>query len=376
MSLCCSLCFADEFVAAVVEARGRYARRTCDYCGRRGGKKVDPETLKPVVRPAAREFFTPTSELTQGPHIDAFDEGSQLGELLNDTFGMFDDEVGDPNQLAVDLLYEPGDGREGEPPEFSSDELYSHRDDDWIHRSDADFLSELRLAVKRYGHALHLGGPPFVGRDRDAGEAWSVLRQSLETVTGDVHAQSQFWRARIGVGHTGNHLRPPPPDRVTPGRANLQGQPVLYVADADSTAVAEVRPSVGDVVSVGEFRLERDARIVDLATRIRLPSPFENLERYSESRARELSRRALGGAFGKPVRTGDAPAEYLLTQYVALMIRSLGFDGFSYPSSQSANGGTNWAFFDPGIAVQTGTSRNVSIAQVEYRTRPFVERHG
>ena len=56
----------------------------------------------------------------------------------------------------------------------------------------------------------------------------------------------------------------PRTDRASEGRANAAGIPVLYLAGARETAIAEVRPWLGAEVSVAQFRVLRDLRIVDL----------------------------------------------------------------------------------------------------------------
>ncbi len=58
----------------------------------------------------------------------------------------------------------------------------------------------------------------------------------------------------------------PQTDRAREGRANPKGIPVIYLANDDKTAVAEVRPWVGAYVSVGSFRILRSLRIVNFDT--------------------------------------------------------------------------------------------------------------
>src|SRR6266566_4486089 len=51
--------------------------------------------------------------------------------------------------------------------------------------------------------------------------------------------------------------------RAKEGRVNPKGIPYLYLATHRDTAVAEVRPWKGGVVSVGQFRVVRDLRLVN-----------------------------------------------------------------------------------------------------------------
>ena len=91
-------------------------------------------------------------------------------------------------------------------------------------------------------------------------------------------ADQVFWRAQLGhdwreEGEEGDTFEVPcahPPKRMKPladrasdGRANPRGIPCLYLASLKETAVHEVRPWIGSYVSVAQFKLLRDVRVVD-----------------------------------------------------------------------------------------------------------------
>jgi RES domain-containing protein len=94
-----------------------------------------------------------------------------------------------------------------------------------------------------------------VGRTVAIVPAGTVLhRARVGFMTGDRGSPQPFKGADIGA---------PPPDKAKPGRANTEGDVVLYVADQETTAVGEVRPWRRSVVSVAELRTNRDLKIVD-----------------------------------------------------------------------------------------------------------------
>jgi len=56
--------------------------------------------------------------------------------------------------------------------------------------------------------------------------------------------------------------------RAREGRANPKGIPYLYLATHRDTAVAEVRPWKGGAVSVGQFKIMRDLKLVNTTIEI------------------------------------------------------------------------------------------------------------
>lgn len=64
------------------------------------------------------------------------------------------------------------------------------------------------------------------------------------------------------------------PERAGPGRANGNGKVVLYCADQEGTAVAEVRSARGEYVSVAEVRAARELEILDLVSDPEWPNPW------------------------------------------------------------------------------------------------------
>jgi hypothetical protein len=88
---------------------------------------------------------------------------------------------------------------------------------------------------------------------------------------------SMLWRAQLGYDHyaavdfTGEQQPAPfPVERMKPlrnrareGRANPKGIPYLYLATHQDTAMAEVRPWVGSLISIGRFALKRDVHVLN-----------------------------------------------------------------------------------------------------------------
>ncbi|MCY4350376.1 MAG: RES family NAD+ phosphorylase [Thiotrichales bacterium] len=167
-------------------------------------------------------------------------------------------------------------------------------------------------------------------------------------------------RARIengAVQFAETDMGAPPPEKAGPGRANPAGIPYLYLASAPETAIAEVRPQKGEVLTVAEFTIEGPRPIIDLRNPRKSITPFgmedddilelrENIN-FLEELGRELS---------APVLPDGAAIDYIPSQYLCELIKKLGYHGVVYNSS--ACDGMNLALFDVGSAKIGGTSRH------------------
>lgn len=142
-----------------------------------------------------------------------------------------------------------------------------------------------------------------------------------------------------------------PPERMKPlansaneGRANPKGIPVFYAANKLKTAISEVRPWVGSLVSCAQFKPTRALRIVDLSIFHNEGTKFY----FSEPDDRERDKAVwthIDQAFSKPTTSGDDTAEYVPTQVIAELFKNNRFDGIAYKSVFGADG-YNLALFD------------------------------
>ena len=121
-----------------------------------------------------------------------------------------------------------------------------------------------------------------------------------------------------------------------PVESTARGVSFLYVASDVATAIAEVRPHPGHVVSTGLVRQTEACLIADFG-RIRL-ADFSNSD---AGLADFLFLRTIDRDFATPVVPEDRD-NYLLGQLIADVLREMGFQGVAYRSSLS--NGTNSAF--------------------------------
>lgn len=174
-------------------------------------------------------------------------------------------------------------------------------------------------------------------------------------------AGAHFFRAQLGHGWTKQEIAPGEyeefpgahsPDRMIPdpqfvgdGRVNAKGIVCLYLATKEETAALEVRPLIGSYVSIAQFRIVRDLRIVDCSERL-----AGNFSRYFKKdwTPEEIEQQVwtdINDAFSAPVERSDGGLTYIPTQIVAETLRLQGCDGVAYKSSYGEDG-YNIALFD------------------------------
>ena len=158
-----------------------------------------------------------------------------------------------------------------------------------------------------------------------------------------------MYRARISSeknGFSKDDLGTPPKGLRMSGRVNPEGIGVLYLSSEPNTALYEVRASIYDYVTVGEFRSRKDIRVINLAG-ITSISPFiyadmNELQQYAVNRECLLG---MAEDISKPLRRNDSPLEYLPTQYISEFIKNQGYDGVEYASTMTKSG-YNLAIFN------------------------------
>jgi RES domain len=201
----------------------------------------------------------------------------------------------------------------------------------------------------------------------DAVFATSVSRQQVLS-TGTVLFRAQYaheWRSET-IGDSdpeespcavGTERMKPLAYRASEGRANPKGIPYLYLATHQETAVAEVRPWIGSYVSLAQFKLNREIRIVDCV------SEHKSLFLYSSEPEPEVREQVvwqdIDRAFSQPVTPSDNTADYVPTQALAEFFREKGLDGIAYGSALGP--GHNLVLFD----IDAAALLNCGLVQIE-----------
>lgn len=137
-------------------------------------------------------------------------------------------------------------------------------------------------------------------------------------------------------------------DRARENRANPKGIPFLYLSNCKETAMSEVRPWLGSLISLALFRPVRDLTIVNCWTddhppkfHISTEPPYRIFRPEDQDRAvwHDIDR-----AFSEPVTLNDDLSSYAPTQIIAELFKAHEFDGIAYRSAFGK--GHNIALFD------------------------------
>ncbi|MCI8595121.1 MAG: RES family NAD+ phosphorylase [Oscillospiraceae bacterium] len=162
---------------------------------------------------------------------------------------------------------------------------------------------------------------------------WVELESNAETAR--ILTAYKKWKNLRYKGFDSKNSGAPPADSIRPGRANPDHIRYLYLSEDPYTPVYEVRPIIGQTISVARFKVKADLKIFDLTVQL-----------YDKNKSPEYELPSLfnsvGRMFSKPY--SGKPTEYIPTQYVAEEIKRMGFEGIRFRSSLN-EGGINIVLF-------------------------------
>lgn len=176
-----------------------------------------------------------------------------------------------------------------------------------------------------------------------------AVRETASEFDRELDAGTPVFRAQHGCDMT-------PPERVLvecyersrmlpnhlvgAGRANKAGKPMFYAATTPKLAVQETRPWIGQYVSLAEFHLEKPRRILDLTLPKHVPlanilhKAFGKNRKTADPRdTQDAAWSDIAEAFATPVSNQDTSRDYLTTQVLAELFRTIGYDGIAFRSS-------------------------------------------
>jgi RES domain-containing protein len=322
---CCASCFSHpwlkQFVIACSTERG-----TCSFCGAR---QVRVMTLQDLSRPFTSLFpeyvdeLYRASEFPSGGHPPA---ARQLSVALQEDWSVFSSEI-----LAKGLADELLDGL------LSAAEIRDLKSGSWVLK----FSEQAMRTEYGFWNRMFSSDSEFAAQRLEAiGKALDVpgtlenqVANHLSYFAVLIASGTPLFRTRPGCEERAGLLTPHRdlgPNPAHPAsRANSDGQYSMYLAELERTAVAESRQSAGALVSIGEFAVNGDLTVVDLGQSLDLPNPFvtQNLSWMLDLR------RLLGSVAATMSKPAQTRAEYLVTQFLANIVRAAGYDGIRYPSA-------------------------------------------
>jgi hypothetical protein len=310
---CCPYCFSDSFLRSQIYA-SQDKTGNCTFCRNKDVIVIKPDQLY--------DWFQPLLALYQ---IDP--SGKPLNHLLQNDWSIFGF---DTDSTQKKLL-----------KEISSDDNIIKANFTPVLLTEKKNLQQWEKFREELKHKNRFFPNNAPGRDE--------IEPFGKHIGIELKKDSQkFYRARINNSNKAfplSQMKKPPKNVSTNGRANPIGIPYLYVASTIETAISEVRGHKGETLTIAEFQLNKALELVDLRDPKNTVSPFELVD---EDELEFLYKNMpflsmLGNELSKPIIPREANLEYLPSQYLCELFKTIGFHGIIYKSSISD--GHNYVLF-------------------------------
>ena len=264
--ICCEKCFKDIEIIAII--RSLCKKGTCEICGERNVFIYNTDINNELAEmfDDLLNIYTAVDDLPHGyPHENI----NLLKDELCRRWCIFN--------IDTDLAYRAIKGvcheKYEEHPEIFDVPIGI------LELNQKDYLEEHSI-IKTFEWEDFVEGIKTKNRFHTDYINKEVLFSFCNYIKKKYKAGTIFSRARICPDETGfpiNEMGAPPVGSATAGRANPTGISCLYLADADITAINEIRAGVYDYVAVGKFLLREDVEIVNL-TLVDQISPFGGID--------------------------------------------------------------------------------------------------
>jgi hypothetical protein len=336
MEYCCENCFSDDYLKKYIQANGTIGN--CSFCNSKNVKSILPTELAPLFEPVVYlyspiEDFMPLEELKEW-------EGDFIWDKLQEDWEIFDFdklEYGKHEKIMY-AIFPVDDPKEGTPSFLTS---HVEREDEYWGTED-ELSERLERLWDDFCHELKFENRFFPKKEFDH----ELLTELISSLSHGLRANSDFFRARKsdkGKKFHCTEMAKPSPENSKGGRANPKGIPYLYLVSDVRTAISEIRPTIREHVTVGEFFSKKSLTVIDLRDP-KIDSPFRHGDNL-QSVLNSLSfLRKLGIELSRTVHEKVAELEYIPLQYLCELIKSRGYAGIIYKSSMGE--GYNLVIFD------------------------------
>jgi RES domain-containing protein len=318
---CCPNCFAHrwlvEFIRFQADQNGN-----CEFCGARQVRLISVEQLSELFANLLREYVEESyreEEIPAGRHHNRADPLVQALQSDWQVFSPVIEMAGVSSNLLDAIL--------------SADTVL--KADSWVLR----FSDQARRVESRFFDRMfsEKTGPVPIDEVRQAVECTATLESQVASYLSYfavlIQAGSTLFRARSGCEPAGDRFVPHqdlgPNPRHPASRANSDGQCAFYLAEAERTAIAEVRQPIGARVSVGEFVTTRNLTVVDLCQSLPRPNPFVTKNLPWALDLQNLLR-SIAVAMSEPA---EQQSDYYATQLLTNIARVVGYHGVRFPSA-------------------------------------------
>lgn len=247
--------FDDEYLERKVFSRSKRSA-VCDITGEQTDC-IDEDLLIPYFNNLLSIYrpYHPMEAAAIYPGGSPQDDGVMIWEAIQNDFGIFNWQYEADLENFFRAMF-PVDHRDGGYNSYLENPVC--RIDHEIGEDQAHFEMDLWESFKE---ELKHKNRFFINSVIDL--------KSLKTIFGFrkryIKVDTRYFRVRPGHGHETNQMGKPPNQVVlSPGRANPPGISYLYLGSNEQLCQIEARVQEGNQYSVGQFRVSRRLKIVDL----------------------------------------------------------------------------------------------------------------
>lgn len=330
MAYCCIECIIDFKIKEIISEKG--ILKNCSFCKSKGKKCIDVKILQEEILPVFNLYELVKDKI---PKEKSRGVGGRIWREIDKDWNLFSKILRDKEkEIMLRGIINDSTSKLWNGNVYIRDKFMGAYDD---HASRRMSLWEtFKKEIKENNRFF-----PQTTKKFDEGHL-ALLFQYVEKLFPKGH---KFIRSRICKNNeifNQDEMGKPPEDLTTNGRANPIGISYLYLANDEYTAIAEKKPSIRQHITLGEFELTENLRIIDL----RQISPFQfSKDEDLDKLVRDVVYlNCLGEELSQPINMKHSDIEYIPTQYLCEFIKKGGWDGVAYRSYLGK--GYNIALFD------------------------------
>ena len=297
----CADCFADEEIKNYINAQGQLGN--CEVTNKSGLLVIDSSDLEDFLVDLINLYEEDGEGKFLADHIyedtQVFSKKEWLYPIMQDTI----DRLSLKNKLAKHVSFR----NEVINYRYSWDEIK-------------------REVLNEYRYFSHLE---------------DSMLQDLIPMQEMISVETKLYRARITPDSiekwNTDEMGCPPVEKTTAGRANPIGIPYLYLCKDDQTPLYETRTSLQDKVTIGEFVVRENLRVINLSAQISLYGLYLN-QQLLPCMQKKIFFDKVRDDMSKPKRSVASETEYVPTQLVCEYCKRKGYDGICFNSSLNKTG--------------------------------------
>ena len=188
-----------------------------------------------------------------------------------------------------------------------------------------------------------------------------VLRARVVRDSNDIYQEKNgiHFEDEVLRGYDWYNSKEPAVGLSTEGRANSRYSSYFYCANDGPTAASEIKPNIGDYISLASFTINRKLKLIELKER----------DWFDGKTKKECYYDIIANQFSVPVSDSS---EYYLTQFISDELRKQGIDGLCYKSHFTHK--NNYVIFN--CSMDTISFTNSKIIQLHSQQLNFIDFSG